>query len=531
MNNVGLSHFIKSILNIFDANNLSKKAFLNAIASLLDYSAKILVALFVTPFMVSGLGAFYYGAWQILLRFIGYMSPASGRPTQALKFILAKEQNSSDYESKRKYVGSTFVVLGIFLPILIIPGAIISWFIPYWIKAPDPYIWSIRIACGILVLNLLAVTLTAIPQAVLEGENKGYKRMGLATFLVILGGGLTWFSLYIKSGIIGISVAALILSIIQFAFFLMVVRTYSPWFGISKPSKNIVGEFLKLSGWFMAWNLINNLMFSSDVVILGLLNSAESVTLYTLSKYAPETLITFISMMVFSILPGLSGIIGSGDLAKAAKVRGEIMILTWLIVTVMGTEILLWNRAFISMWVGENHFFGEFANLLVVVSVIQFVLIRNDANIIDLTLRLKQKVILGTISIILSLVTASLLIVFFNLGIFGVILGVIIGRLVLSVAYPRLVGRLLNIQFTSQITSFVRPTLVSITLFVGACGIEYYLSIFQMNIFGNWAILLVAILISSCVVLLFAYFFGLSGAQKIRMLYRVQSVFHTSAGE
>ena len=87
------SGMIKSISRLLQDDSLTKKAFLNALASALDYFAKIVVTLFITPFMLSGLGSFYYGVWQMMVKFVGYMSPASGRPTQALKFILAKEQN------------------------------------------------------------------------------------------------------------------------------------------------------------------------------------------------------------------------------------------------------------------------------------------------------------------------------------------------------------------------------------------------------------------------------------------------------
>ena len=55
----------------------------------------------------------------------------------------------------------------------------------------------------------------------------------------------------------------------------------------------------------------------------------------------PETMVTLISMMVTGVLPGLGGIIGSGDLEKAAQIRAEIMTLTWLIVTVLGSVVSL----------------------------------------------------------------------------------------------------------------------------------------------------------------------------------------------
>jgi O-antigen/teichoic acid export membrane protein len=527
MNLVRIPQIIKSIPKFFRDTSLTKKAFLNALASALDYSAKIIV----TPFMVTGLGDYFYGAWQILMRVVGYMSPASGRPTQALKFVLAKEQNSPDYERKRIYVGSTFVVLAIFFPLMAIPGGVLSWYIPYWIKTPDPYIWYVRIACGILVLNLITVTLAAVPQAVLEGENKGYKRMGLATLLVFLGGGLTWLALDLNTGIIGISVAGLLLSLIQLGFYFLVVRSYIPWFGVAKPVRSVVNEFLKLSGWFMAWNLIITLMTASDVVVLGLLNSVESVTMYTLSKYVPETVITVIAMMVFGILPGLSGIIGSGDLAKAARVRGEIMTFTWLIVTVLGTSILLWNRTFIGMWVGNHQYVGNLVNLLIVISVMQFVLIRNDANVIDLTLRLKHKVYLGAGSVVISILAACILVYFFKLGVVGVIIGIILGRLILTVAYPRLIGRLLNIGFSSQIKATLRPTLVTTLLFLAASGLETYLPTQNWISLGGWILFALSAGMTACFVFGVALMIGLTKGQRKSIIKRFQALIQSSGSK
>ena len=227
MKQAGVPKILKSIKKLFHDNSLTKKAFLNAVASALDYAAKIIVAFVITPFLVSGLGDYLYGAWQILMRVVGYMSPASGRPTQALKFILAKEQISTDYDTKRAYVGSTLAVLAIFSPLLIVLGGVLSWNIPYWIKTPDAFIWPIRIACAVLVINLIAITLVSVPQAVMEGENKSYKRMGLATLLVLMGGGFTWAALYFNTGIIGVAVAALLLSIAQLVFYLLVVKIFT----------------------------------------------------------------------------------------------------------------------------------------------------------------------------------------------------------------------------------------------------------------------------------------------------------------
>ena len=522
--------FSKKILNLkifsklLSDESLTKKASFNAIASLLDYGARLVVGFFIQPIMVSGLGDYYYGVWQILLRMIGYITPAGGRPAQALKMTLANKQKTATDDEKRRYVGSSLIVWAIFLPVMAILGGLLTWFVPYWIKSPSEYYWAIRLTSAILVINLIISNVASIPQSALEGENLGYKRMGLSTFLVFAGGGLTWLAIWLDSGIIGIGIATLVTTLLTGVFFLWVMHDYAPWFGSARPSVKAVVQFLGLSWWFLAWNLIMNLMTASDVVILGVLVSVQTVTDYSLTKYAPETLISIVAIMAFGIAPGLGGIIGSGNYEKAIKVRGEIMAITWLIVTGLGTMVLLWNRAFISLWVGPQHFIGSIPDLLIVLVVMQFILIRNDGNVIDLSLRLKRKVIMGAISVGLSLGIAIVLIQRYNFGVVGICLGLITGRLILSIGYPVLVGRLLGVSFLSQIKSIFRPAFVTALFFLLATFIDIFIMTKGYSSIGGWIQLSLYVGISLLGALILSFYIGLSSQQRFNIIQRVRIV-------
>jgi len=515
---------LKLFSKLLSDESLTKKASLNALAAALDYGARLLVGFVVTPLLVAGLGDFFYGTWQVLLRLVGSISPASGRATQALKWTLASRQASSDYEEKRRYVGSALAVWAFFLPILTVLGGILTWFVPSWIHAPVEFLWDVRMAAGLLVAHLIMTSLVSVPRSVLDGENLGYKRMGLSALLVFVGGGFTCLALYLDTGIIGVAAATLATTLLTGVFFLHVVRTYAPWFGVARPSFAAARKFLGLSWWFLGWNLIRNVMMASDVIVLGVIKSVESVTNYTLTRYAPETLITIVAIMVFGISPGLGGIIGSGNLQKAAHVRGEIMSLTWLIVTVVGSTVLLWNRAFIGLWVGAEHYAGSIPTVLIVLVVMQFVLIRNDANIIDLTLRLRRKVLMGALSVTLSLVAAGVLVGYFRLGIVGLCLGLIAGRSILSVGYPVLIGRFLKVSMSSQLRGVLRPAIVTILLFSLASGLDSFSSGSGWMAVGGWTGLVLSVGATFGVVLFLAFHAGLSDTQRRHIVRRVRMV-------
>jgi len=383
----------------------------------------------------------------------------------------------------------------------------------------------VRLAAALLVANLIMISLTEMPRAVLEGENLGFKRMGLSALLVFVGGGLTALALYLNTGLVGVAAATLATTLLTGTFFLQVVRTYVPWFGLARPSIEAVRQFFGLSWWFLGWNLIMNLMKASDVVMLGILGSLEMVTTYTLTKYVPETLFNFVALVVIGITPGLGGIIGAGDFQKAARVRTEIMVFTWLVITAAGSTILLWNQSFAQLWVGAEYYAGTLTNVLIVLMVMQFVFIRNDAFIIDLTLKLRNKVLLGAISVTLSLLLVGILVGPLKLGMIGLCLGFIAGRSLLSLAYPWLVGRFLGVSLFSQLKSVLRPAFITALMFI------LVLSLSEFLIARTWIGLILSVGVTLMVMSLLAFYTGLSGDNRKRVLERIRFVIQPAGDD
>lgn len=508
----------KALSRWLSDENLTKKASLNALAAALDYGARLVIGFVINPLLVNGLGDYGYGVWQVLGRLAGYISPASGRPTQALKWTIANQQASTDYEGKRRQVGNAVAVWLLFLPVLVFLGGLLTWGAPFWLNAPAEAFLSIRLATALLAVNVVMISLVELPRGVLSGENLGYKRMGLSALLVFVGGGFTVLALHLNAGLVGVATATLTTTLLTGALFLQVVRTYVPWFGIARPLPEAVRQFLGLSWWFLLWNLVMRLMRASDVVILGIFGSAELVTSYSLTKYAPETIISFVAIVVFGITPGLGGIIGSGNLEKAIRVRNEIMLFTWLLVTATGSTILLWNRSFVQLWVGTDYYAGPIPTLLIVIITTQFVIIRNDANVIDLTLNLRHKVLIGLLSTALSVLGAAILVGRFNLGIIGLSLSFIAGRSILSLGYPWLVGRFLGTSLSIQLKSVLRPTIVTVVLFVLMSSAVGYLTV------SSWPGLVFSSGATLIGVSFLTFYAGLSGEQRKHIWHRIRRI-------
>ena len=503
---------------VFSDGTLTKKASLNTVALALDFVARAVVGLVVNPILVHHLGDVGFGNWQVLQRLVGHTNAAGGRPSEALKWSIAKRQSSDDVGDKRRAVGSALAVWLIFLPIFLPIGAVIGWFAPVWLHVASADYTMIRLASAILLADIIVSGLVNIPWAVLVGENLGYKRMGLTASIELVAGGMIIVAALLGTGLVGLAVVTIATSILSGLLFLWLARAYVTWFGVAKPDLAAVRRFLGISWWFLVWSFVTSMTVGADVVVLGIAGSAVAVTSYTLTRFIPLTITAGVTSVIYGMAPGLGGLMGAGQTPRAARVRTETMAVAWVMATVAGGGVLLWERSFLALWVGERYYPGLLATFLIVLMVLQYTIIRVDSNIIDLTLNIRRKVLLGLLSAGLSVAFAWVLIGPFDMGIAGVALGFIAGRAVQSVTYPLMIGRILEIPTTDQLRGLVRGGLSSAAIFAAAAALSTVVGA------HTWIGFLLGAGISGIVLLGVAVFTGLSGIQRRWLWSRARRV-------
>jgi len=503
---------------VAETANLTRRASLNAAQSLLDYTARLAVGLIVTPILVRGLGQVLFGVWQVLGQLLGYLSATDGRPTDALRLVIANRAAVDDDETKRRYVGSAFVVWLLFLPLALIAGGALVWLAPALTKVAPGLVGSVRIAAALLLFQFLLATLSAVPEAVLKGANMGYKRMGLQATLQIVGGALSVAALALGLGLVGLSLGQVVLAAVTALCFWLLVRRYVPWFGVARPRRAEVVGLVRTSAWLAVGDLIAKLLVASDVVILSLVLGPAAATPYVLTAYASRTAMGILVLGTLGAMPGLGRVIGQGRHEQAAALRKELLWITWLAATALGTAMLVWNRAFVSLWVGSQQYAGVLANLLLVVAVVQTAFIRCDSYIIDATLKPRQRVVVGAVAAVTTIAASLVLTRFY--GITGLCLGIILGRLVQSVAYPVLAARAFGeagwAGGVTALRSLVRPTLAMAALFALAAFVG------ERELAGSWVLWGLGVLVTGILGAALAYVLGLPAAARIAATRRVR---------
>jgi O-antigen/teichoic acid export membrane protein len=447
---------------------LSRRASLNALAAAVDYGARIGIQLALAPLMLSHLGAAGFGTWQVLQRLVGHATPAGGRPGEALKWVVAHDQASTDIARKRQQVGTAVAVWALFLPLVVGLGLVLAWVSPSLVHADGSQVWVVRAAAALLVLNLALLGLAGLPQAVLLGENLGYRRLGLSTTILLVGAGIAALTLAAGWGLTGLAVALLAGTLLNGGTFLHIVRRQISWWGVARPVRGAIRGFVGLSWWFLLWNLVMQVMKGADFIVLGALAGTAVVATYSLTSLVPQAVSDVVFMVISATMPGLGGVVGAGDHERAARIRAETLVFCWLLAVGAGATVITWLPEFLRLWVGSRYDAGALATVLICVMVLQLALIRVDSNVIDVTLRVRAKVMLGLTSAALTVGLGLLLVGPMDCGIVGILAALMAGRLPLTFAYPVLVARLLHLPRVWRVGSLWRPALTSAGLYLAA---------------------------------------------------------------
>lgn len=497
---------------------LTRRASLNALAAFVDYGARIVIQLVLAPLMLGFLGDVGYGIWQVLQRLIGHATPASGRPGEALKWVVAQGQHSDDREAKRRQVGTALAVWLLFLPLVGVLGGVLAWLSPDLVHAPPDHVGEVRIAAGLLVLNLMILGVGSVPQSVLQGENLGYRRLGLSTAILFVGALLTAGALWAGWGLTGVAASTCVATVLSGVTYLRIVRSQIPWWGVARPVRGAVRGFLGISTWFLLWNLVMQAIKGSDMIVLGAVGGVALVTTYSLTSYVPQAVSDTVFMVISATMPGVGGLVGAGELRRAARVRAETMVLSWLVAVAAGAVVIVWLPQFLTLWVGAKYDAGTLATVLISVMVLQLALVRVDSNVIDVTLRVRAKVLLGLFSVGLAAGLAWYFVGPLGLGIPGLVAGFVLGRLPLTFTYPWLVGRLLVLSPARQVAAIWRPLLTSVALIGGATWLRGHAHA------GDWFSLVLLGLATTGLTLAVAATAGLDGAQRRRVRTRLLRV-------
>jgi O-antigen/teichoic acid export membrane protein len=407
----------------------------------------ILITFFLVPFSISYLGTEGYGLWLTIFSFIGWFSFFDFGIGNGLRNKLAIALSKNDLELAKTYVSTAYfsmIAIVLFLILLfLIPFYMIPWDIVFNYSGNESLTKLIAIVYVIFSINLVLKMITTIYYADQKSAMPG--------LLNLLGQIVIVISIYIamKSsnnslilyGSIVIGSQMLIFILASIYAFLGKYSYISP--NINSFDKEHVKDLLSLGGKFFFIQIAATIVFSTDNFVINYYLGAEQVTIYDIVfKYF------MFAVMVMAVIlePYWSAFTNASSLNDDIWIKNSIknLLKISILVSLAVVGMILISNHIYELWIGDSIKIPFLLTVLVGLNTIIQVFMQPIIMYINGTGKIKIQMINGFIAALINIPLSIFLVLYFELGIAGVILGTILVRIPGMILYPLQVYKLVT---------------------------------------------------------------------------------------
>jgi O-antigen/teichoic acid export membrane protein len=462
---------------MLSASSSKRKILVNATVSLAGFAVQVVVAFFLSPILVHGLGDRRYGVWLLIESILAYLLLLDFGVAASVVRYVAKFESRQDFDNVNRVFTTSLCIFGVAGAAALLLATAISFVGLRFFEIPAEMAAEARGLLMLLGLNLglglplgvFACVLDALgryPAKTAVRISGLLVRSGLLLAVVRSGGGLVPLGIVLTSCQILestiLAVAALhYLPKLRFAFGLVDRETFATIRSYT------VNAFVAM--------IAGRISFQSDAIVIGFFLFPEQITFFGIAArlvdYAKDSLRTATAVLT----PAFSVLDAHGDHASIRQIFiDSTRYALWLVLPIQ-TGLIVLGRPFLDLWMGPRIGALSYPVLLILVAPLALATAQAvAARLLYGTSRLGwfSRIVLAEAiaNAILSLVLVK------PFGIRGVAIGTMIPNIVFNAILIVYICRVLEISpFAYVRLSFGAPLAAAVGLGVVWSAVESWL--------------------------------------------------------
>lgn len=401
--------------------NSNKRLFINLVANIVSYTANILIAFVLTPYLINTLGKETYSFYPIANNFVAYMciltNALNSMSSRFVTVSIVKQQ----MDDARKYVSSILFSNIIMGAILLVPMTLIVIFIDAIMNVPLNIVASIRLLFTFVFASMLVNIISSVFGVATFVKN----RIDLRSAMQLVSGFLKIVLFYVlfkffTPTIVYVGVVALVVAVSESIFQQYYFRKLLSDIKISIKyfSKTHIRTILS-SG---SWNSVNAigalLLTSSSIIMANIIYGASAGGVYSIVNTVPLFINGIISMLVGVFAPMVTYSYAKGDkgelLHSVEKAQSMIGFFSCSVLIVF----LCLSRPFFSLWTPTED--SDLLFKLSIVTVVPHFFIGCLWPITNMNIAANKVAKPAIVQLVLGVANVLLVIIFANILHFGI---------------------------------------------------------------------------------------------------------------
>ena len=435
----------------------------NAFVIYAVYGATIVSGLVVTPIALHALGDQAFGIWAFIGSLMVYLALLDfGLGPSVVRFA-AEARGRQAPEETNQLVSVALVLYAVIGVLTLAIGTVISWLSPLLIDAPDDLVWETRAAAFLLTLSLASRFPLGLFYNLLGGHQR-FDVQNLGNFLgTVAYAVLVAVVLPRGGGLVFLGALTLGVTLFRLSVPLLWLRREFPRLAVQRAyvTRERVRTLVRVSTSNFVVNVANKVVFSTDVIVVGVVLGPRAATLYALPAKLFQLGFGLCTVGSNLLFPAFAEHEGAGEAERQrrlllAGLRGSIAA-----ALVIALPLLLIPDLLIEGWVGEGY--GDSSPVLVILAIV--VLVHQPIHLFTnfLIARAQHGVIARTLLAAVAVNVVLSVVLVHAVGIWGVAVATLITDLgVLLYVMPVLAAPAAEVPVATFARAGLRPVLPAV---------------------------------------------------------------------
>ncbi|HAE40627.1 MAG TPA: hypothetical protein DCG57_18635 [Candidatus Riflebacteria bacterium] len=458
-------------------HKLARRLMSGSTLRIISLLASIIVAFFLTPYLIISLGDRLYGFWTLVGAFMGFYGFLDFGLSSAISRYVSRACSQKDDLEVNVVINTSLVLFSFIGFVALLITAVVMLISPLIIAEPDDItlfrilllIFGIDVSIGFPMRALMGGLVAKLRYDILVYINlaKLVVRTSLVFYFVDLGYGLVALAVIT----LGVNFLGYIIGLYSFK------RNYPDVvFGRDYVAKNKVKQLFDYSKYTFIGHMSDFLRFRIDSFVIAGFLGLEMVTIYAIAQKLIDYFGSFVMGSMGLLTPVFSEYEGRGEFDKIRKL---FLISTKICTTVtvfVGGCIMFYGKYFITLWVGAEYD-EAYVILIILCLASMFDLMQNPTiGLLYGISKHKYYAISNSCEGVLNLAASLVLVRYY--GIYGVAMGTLIGTFL----FKLFVQPVYTCRFIEQpVSTYYFEMLFSISKLVPLMLIYFYCATFYIE--------------------------------------------------
>ena len=342
----------------------------NALGVYAVYGASIVSGLVVTPIVLHALGDEPFGIWGFIGSITIYLAVLDlGLGPSVVRFT-AEADGRGDPEETNRIASVALALYAVIGALTLVAGAALSWFVPLLIETPGDLVWDARIATFLVALSLAARFPLGLFYNLLGGKQR-FDVQNLGNFLAtVLYAVLVAILIRRGGGLVLLGALTLLVTIVRLGLPLAWLRGEFPALRLRRAfvTRARVRELVSVSWSNFLVHVANKVVFSTDVVVVGIVLGAREAAIYTIASRLFQLAFGLASVVTSLLYPAFAQYEGSGEAERQRRLLLAGLRGGSAAALVLALPLLVIPENLVTAWVGDGY--GDSAPVLALLAVV-----------------------------------------------------------------------------------------------------------------------------------------------------------------